>query len=231
MKQEIKDEHEWQKHLSKKWRKSDAKPLAIGKYQSYLVCWELMFPESLMPADWKINTKDHFGDPAIDFVLFDKSDHFICLEVKPDKTFKTPDHLLLAFCQAAYAAFKFKQGYDPIRLQKVRKTCLNYAESDRGGPEAGEHDDFQFPLEPIVQPAVAAPNIPSGFDELVRTWNGMGVEKLKELVRQKRGEVGETKVGLSDLKKWKWNVYDRFCKIEVDTYQPNEALLVDARDW
>ncbi|MBL0317560.1 MAG: hypothetical protein IPP69_18090 [Flavobacteriales bacterium] len=77
-----------------------------------VVAWELMFPS------WKINeNKKKWNEVSVDFILFDRDQTFLCLELKNE--IKGRRALLSAYCQALSRTHLFEEQYNPERMRSA----------------------------------------------------------------------------------------------------------------
>ncbi|MBL0317569.1 MAG: hypothetical protein IPP69_18135, partial [Flavobacteriales bacterium] len=130
-----------------------------------VVAWELMFPS------WKINdNKGKWNEVSVDFILFDRDQTFLCLELKNE--IKEQRALLSAYCQTLRTHL-FLQQYNPERMRSAHLSCFNKAESYRIQNLNASLVEFNFPSQMEVIPVLAARKFPVGAKGNDSKWSSM----------------------------------------------------------
>lgn len=160
--------NEWQlqDQLTTEWIQN---PLTFEGMAYELVACELMFPS------WKINNnKKKWNEVSVDFILFDREQTFLCLELKNE--IKGKRALLSAYCQTLTRTHLFRQQYNPERMRSAHLSCFNKAESYRIQSLNAFLVEFIFPSQMEVIPVLAARKFPKGAEEMIQNWSSMSAQ-------------------------------------------------------
>lgn len=205
--------NEWdlQAELTDSWLKE---PPEIGPYGRLdLVAWELMFPS------WDINYKTtRWNEPSLDFVFLTQADGFVLVELK--NVIPNRSSFLSAFCQVSHRAVQFVRTYNPERLQKAFRFCMEGAcQRPAGDPAslarvsdriAGLPTNLQVDK---VYRVIAATEFPTSHGSLLDQYNSSSFEDLVTLIGEPAKSAKERR---------------RFCGLEradFDRFRSNPVFL------
>lgn len=186
---------EWslQQELTKEWAISGTQ---VDGVHCMLVAWEVMLPS------WRINdSRVHWNEPSLDFLLADEAMNLVVVELKREVLGVVPAWRVLA--QVTHRSLLVVDTMTEALIEQAWQSCWSgqhgrLPKQDVGSFREAHQAFFKLPAETIpfnaVRRAVAALRFGPNWPEILRVFNESGHGRLGEELETMASPKGATEI-------------------------------------